>query len=729
MLGLRANIGSGSSFSWSSYWRTRYPSLLVLTVDSDTQITANHTNNGIQDYDYISYEVSPNDLLHFTEWITAVSGTTSKALIGLTASTLYYVRIRYYRGTHYSACSNVDSDTTNANSALIAGWKFETNQVDYFQNTLADYGTLGTINFHSSIYYNGYTYIAYSGNDTDAYITRFKHSDSTWATPVKIGTNPLINADGHGAPAILIDSTGYIHCIFGAHVTAFQYFKSNNSENITAWTNMGNPCPTITCTYPQLMQMSGGTIYLFYRNKSGDAADRQWGYVTSTNGGTSWSAYTIVAQNDFAYCYFKKGIGDTIHCGITKGDAYLDRQNIYYMLFDGANWVSIDGDVQTLPLGLPATEILAYNSGAEWVPNVIYGWDSSNKPYILFTEGHGDNEVTGVLGTFTYKYLKHNGSSWVVYNIGATTSNWRNFATAIDVISSNVINIYIVRGEVSGAVGGDVEKWSTSDGGATWIKGVKIIKGRFLDPLIVKDYNVNARLLLTEFRLTSTQWINRAYLWGDSGFIKNPAMTCTPDITGKYDGTVVLNPSLVAGQYGNCFQFVAATKHYINILDNDVFTFNNGTNDLPYTMTGWLKCTGTAALQTLMSKRDATLEEWQMLLYNNLLYNQVINGATALTATAPFTTTGSFVFICMTYDGSKNETGMKIFINLTESQTVQTKTGAYNGMANKAAAVIIASQAQGTTNYYNGLLDEVKIWNKVLSPAEMTNVMNNVAGW
>ena len=103
-LGLRHSVRGdpvtkiSQGFDWEAYWSTRYPSALTLTVDSDTQITATHTNNGTQDYDYISYEISPNDLLHFSEHTTAVPGTTTKALTGLTANTLYYVRIRYYKG-------------------------------------------------------------------------------------------------------------------------------------------------------------------------------------------------------------------------------------------------------------------------------------------------------------------------------------------------------------------------------------------------------------------------------------------------------------------------------------------------------------------------------------------------------------------------------------------------------------------------------------------------------
>lgn len=89
-------IGRKSGINWSRWWATRYPSALTLTVDSDTQITLNWTNNGATDYDGVSIERS-TDGVTYAEVTTAAAGATSKANTGLTADTLYYYRIRYYK--------------------------------------------------------------------------------------------------------------------------------------------------------------------------------------------------------------------------------------------------------------------------------------------------------------------------------------------------------------------------------------------------------------------------------------------------------------------------------------------------------------------------------------------------------------------------------------------------------------------------------------------------------
>jgi hypothetical protein len=96
------NIGS----SGSSYWKQRFPSGLILTIDSASQVTLTHTNNGTQDYDEIIYERSL-DGFTFMELTTAVPGITSKSDTGLTTEVFYYYRIRYRKGDKYSSYSNI----------------------------------------------------------------------------------------------------------------------------------------------------------------------------------------------------------------------------------------------------------------------------------------------------------------------------------------------------------------------------------------------------------------------------------------------------------------------------------------------------------------------------------------------------------------------------------------------------------------------------------------------
>jgi len=98
---------TGGGVNW--YWLTRYPSLLILTINTDTQATLDWTNNGVADYDDIRIERGTT-LFNFAEIDDVPLGSNTYADGGLTPQT-YYWRIRYRNGVNYSAYSNVVTTT------------------------------------------------------------------------------------------------------------------------------------------------------------------------------------------------------------------------------------------------------------------------------------------------------------------------------------------------------------------------------------------------------------------------------------------------------------------------------------------------------------------------------------------------------------------------------------------------------------------------------------------
>jgi hypothetical protein len=83
-----------NAISWSSYWATRFPSLLTATVISDTQINLAWTNNGGVNYTGVSIERGTNGVT-FAE-ITTISPASAYNDTTCVANTTYYYRIRYY---------------------------------------------------------------------------------------------------------------------------------------------------------------------------------------------------------------------------------------------------------------------------------------------------------------------------------------------------------------------------------------------------------------------------------------------------------------------------------------------------------------------------------------------------------------------------------------------------------------------------------------------------------
>lgn len=92
--------GMSSGTNWSSYWATRTPSALLLTVLSDTSIKLDWTANGVEDYDGYSIERSA-DGVTYAEIDTVAVGTETYTDT-VTTNTNYYYKIRAYKGTNYS---------------------------------------------------------------------------------------------------------------------------------------------------------------------------------------------------------------------------------------------------------------------------------------------------------------------------------------------------------------------------------------------------------------------------------------------------------------------------------------------------------------------------------------------------------------------------------------------------------------------------------------------------
>ena len=91
-------------------WATRTPSALVLTALSPTSIRAAWANAGTG-FDGHSVEIS-TDGVNFTEEDTVLFGTNTLDITGLTSGTLYYVRVRAYKGVEYSPYCDIVSEET-----------------------------------------------------------------------------------------------------------------------------------------------------------------------------------------------------------------------------------------------------------------------------------------------------------------------------------------------------------------------------------------------------------------------------------------------------------------------------------------------------------------------------------------------------------------------------------------------------------------------------------------
>lgn len=285
-------------------------------------------------------------------------------------------------------------------------------------------------NLPSAQHHNNRTYVVYPDAAQNPVAACYDHASRKWSEPVVAGRKPL-KSDDHGNPAMLIDHGGYLHMFYGCHGGPMRYVRSTGPEDITRWREMPDAAPH--ATYPQVMQMTDGTIYLFYR-AGGHTAD--WVYRTSGDGGDTWSRETAVIDGvpprECWYVQFAKGPDDTIHVSFVwkddtnglkaLGPEYMHRYDLFYLWRDSHGiWKNAAGQSLSLPLAKADAYRLCqvYDSQArrEFTGGCSVGIDGHGKPYLLF-------RTAAAYGTTIYRHrlAAWNGKAWDVTDVGPSTA-------------------------------------------------------------------------------------------------------------------------------------------------------------------------------------------------------------------------------------------------------------------------------------------------------------------
>ena len=160
-----------------------------------------------------------------------------------------------------------------------------------------------------------------------------------------------------------------------------------------------------------------------------------------------------------------------------------------------------------------------------------------------------------------------------------------------------------------------------------------------------------------------------------------------------------------------------------------MFSFNGGSPDLPFSVAFWMNASDMTTSQYVIIKGEASKREWQINIGSSKISTSVLNAAgTAYRGvTAPFTDTGVWHHFLITYSGGGATGSFKIYIDNVESNNATLTGGTFTGMVNGTANLYFGQYNNGS--YFVGLLDDVRIYNNVLSEAERALVMNNSPLW
>jgi hypothetical protein len=238
--------------------------------------------------------------------------------------------------------------------------------------------------------------------------------------------------------------------------------------------------------------------------------------------------------------------------------------------------------------------------------------------------------------------------------------------------------------------------------------------------------------------------VAKNYIFGrkyGSNFLTNlvgyyPFNSNANDLSEKgYNGTQVGSPTYGTGKVGNAINFGNdAVLRYVDIADNNDFSFTNGTTDVPFTISLWVNLTATSLTGNFfINKRGSTSgsDEWQFVLFqnrvqfnkfqfnNNSIFQQITTNVNVL----PLNNWTHFVY---TDNGSGSVGSGKIYRNGALDVNInQNVAGTYTRMNNgtNLTRIGVNSWTPAVNLKHRGLIDELAIWkNRELNATEVAEL-------
>ncbi len=164
------------------------------------------------------------------------------------------------------------------------------------------------------------------------------------------------------------------------------------------------------------------------------------------------------------------------------------------------------------------------------------------------------------------------------------------------------------------------------------------------------------------------------------------------------------------GPYTGAFD--GTSTYVVNAANNSAFTLTNAV-----TMVAWVKVNASGTDMKIISKRPS----YVLTVYNNNIPETeiFIGGSSQDTRSAGGGTTlvnGVWYQIAGTYDGST----VKTYVN----GVLDRQVSASGIMSSTTYAIDLGKTADGIANYFNGLIDDARVYNRALTAAQIAALYN-----
>lgn len=192
------------------------------------------------------------------------------------------------------------------------------------------------------------------------------------------------------------------------------------------------------------------------------------------------------------------------------------------------------------------------------------------------------------------------------------------------------------------------------------------------------------------------------------------------------------------GLLGNCARFAAASSEDLSVADNAAFTFTSALS-----ASFWINQTDLATDRAFLGKWTFQTDgEW--VIQSGMAVASTSADITIFLATSAADngtgcrmnfndadmSSGSWYHVAMVYDGtlSGDANRLKVWVNGV-AKTLSANAGAVPSSLRDGGATFYLGRFGGTlTRYYNGDMDEVGLWNRALTAAEVATLYNDGDG-
>ncbi len=161
----------------------------------------------------------------------------------------------------------------------------------------------------------------------------------------------------------------------------------------------------------------------------------------------------------------------------------------------------------------------------------------------------------------------------------------------------------------------------------------------------------------------------------------------------------------------------------VSINDSDSLSFGDGTNDYPFTISAWIYLLNTTGIKSILLKDgNAGYKEYEFYVSDGHLTAYLFNlGGTSYIGkySTAILNPNQWLHVAMTYNGNKSSSGISLYVEGQKVNDGVSQSGpTIVAMSNTPSNVTVGMRS-GLSWYFNGTIDEVTIYNRTLSSAEI----------